>query len=125
MPAVVEAPPPPYWKYPVTSTRTFTLPCELYTDRSVVFCDNPTIAPLASAEKDGSKLISETPGRVCPDGQTASQLGSVGLTTVTLMVTALAVDGTPQLPRIWKSRCVLPSNAGPPFVEVAPRVSTT
>src|SRR5260370_33234703 len=93
-------------------------------ERSFVFVDSATIAPLARALTEESKLIVETNGFAEPEGQSVSQLVEPASVTVTFNETAFAPKGTPQLPRIWKSLVAVVS-PGPPFVLTAFRVSAT
>src|SRR5207302_275299 len=108
-----------YWKYPVTSINTWTLPLELNTARSFGSVPSPTTAPFASAWSVLVKLIVETFGRAPPVGQTVRKLAAVAPVTVTLIDTAAAVVGTPHTPRIGKLRCCPVPSAGPPRVSTA------
>src|SRR5438876_11844044 len=103
---------------------TCTVPAALNTERSVGELERATIVPLASDGSSPVKLMVETFGRVVPEGQRVRKLAAVGPATVTFIDTATAEVGTPQLPRMAKLRVRPAPRAGPPLVDLRPRVST-
>src|SRR5260221_11237397 len=102
---------------------TGTVPAALKTERAGEPEATPTMAPFDKAQSLGLKLMAAVFGLVCPAGHTISQLFALAPVMAILIVTALAVAGTPQFPLMAKFRGVVP-RIGPRLTPVALRVST-
>src|SRR5664280_3807496 len=75
-----------------------------------------TMARFATS-RECTKLTFDAVGRLVPDGQAVTKPSAIGLTAVTLTMTADTPDaGTPPLPVTFRARAVPPPRAPPPRV---------